>query len=382
MPRGIDCGKVTFKYALGADFIEVLQTLHKPRPRLDEAVRVKGVEVAPRDVVAAADSPIRPRVGDRMKGRAIVGTWVIGRKDGKPREVYLYQKTVAEETLARPAACRPSAGRPASTRSSPWSCSRNGAWSGSGVLGPEQLRRAAVPRRPRSLGHPLGDGGARARGQRPDVAPWSPSASLAQLRRMHLVLIGLGGFAGAITRYLVDGWVVRATGGSFPWGTLVVNVSGSFLLGLLAAMTIDRATLPPEESAAPCSSASSAPTRRSRPTCSRAGGWSSLGLGRPRSPTWWVRSCSGWWPSSPGWRSGGRSEGVAHAHRRSGPAGETYIGEADHRLAGRYTRPSSSCCATAASPASRSCAGSRVSGPSPTCTRRASSGCRGPAHPD
>jgi CrcB protein len=63
---------------------------------------------------------------------------------------------------------------------------------------------------------------------------------------MHLVLIGLGGFAGAITRYLVDGWVVRATGGSFPWGTLVVNVSGSFLLGLLAAMTIDRATLPAE----------------------------------------------------------------------------------------------------------------------------------------
>jgi CrcB protein len=63
---------------------------------------------------------------------------------------------------------------------------------------------------------------------------------------MHLVLIGVGGFAGAVTRYLVDGWVVRATGGSFPWGTLVVNVSGSFLLGLLAAMTIDRATLPPE----------------------------------------------------------------------------------------------------------------------------------------
>jgi hypothetical protein len=60
---------------------------------------------------------------------------------------------------------------------------------------------------------------------------------------MHLVLIGLGGFAGAITRYLVDGWVVRATAGSFPWGTLVVNVSGSFLLGLLAAMTIDRATV-------------------------------------------------------------------------------------------------------------------------------------------
>ena len=63
---------------------------------------------------------------------------------------------------------------------------------------------------------------------------------------MHLVLIGIGGFAGAVARYVVDGWVVRATGGSFPWGTLVVNLSGSFLLGLLAAMTIDRATLPAE----------------------------------------------------------------------------------------------------------------------------------------
>ena len=60
-------------------------------------MRVKGVEVAPRDVVAAV-VPDPAHVGERMKGRAIVGTWVIGRKDGKPREVYLYQKTVAEET--------------------------------------------------------------------------------------------------------------------------------------------------------------------------------------------------------------------------------------------------------------------------------------------
>jgi CrcB protein len=63
---------------------------------------------------------------------------------------------------------------------------------------------------------------------------------------MHLVLIGVGGFAGVLARYLVDGWVARATGGAFPWGTLVVNVSGSFVLGLLAAMTFDRAILPAE----------------------------------------------------------------------------------------------------------------------------------------
>lgn len=61
---------------------------------------------------------------------------------------------------------------------------------------------------------------------------------------MPLLLIGLGGFAGAISRYLVDGFVADRTGGTFPWGTLVVNLSGSFVLGLLFAMTAERAILP------------------------------------------------------------------------------------------------------------------------------------------
>ena len=65
-------------------------------------------------------------------------------------------------------------------------------------------------------------------------------------RAVHLVLIGLGGFAGAIARYLVDGWVSGLTRGGFPWGTLAINTSGSFLLGLLAALTIDRSLLSPE----------------------------------------------------------------------------------------------------------------------------------------
>ena len=63
---------------------------------------------------------------------------------------------------------------------------------------------------------------------------------------MPLVLIGLGGFAGAISRYLVDGFVSDRTGGGFPWGTLAVNASGSCLLGLLFAMTTERAILPAE----------------------------------------------------------------------------------------------------------------------------------------
>lgn len=63
---------------------------------------------------------------------------------------------------------------------------------------------------------------------------------------MTLILVGAGGFFGAIARYLVDGWVSRLTGGGLPWGTFVVNVSGSFLLGLLFALTIDRGVLPSE----------------------------------------------------------------------------------------------------------------------------------------
>lgn len=63
---------------------------------------------------------------------------------------------------------------------------------------------------------------------------------------MALILIGLGGFAGAISRYLVDGVVSDRTGGAFPWGTLAVNATGSFVLGLLFAMTAERAILPAE----------------------------------------------------------------------------------------------------------------------------------------
>ena len=61
-----------------------------------------------------------------------------------------------------------------------------------------------------------------------------------------LLLIGAGGFAGAITRYLVDARVSSWTGGSLPWGTFVVNVSGSLAVGVLFALIVERAALPAE----------------------------------------------------------------------------------------------------------------------------------------
>lgn len=60
----------------------------------------------------------------------------------------------------------------------------------------------------------------------------------------HVLLIGIGGFAGAIARYLVDARISTWTAGSLPWGTFVINVSGSFLLGVLFALIVERATLP------------------------------------------------------------------------------------------------------------------------------------------
>jgi CrcB protein len=61
-----------------------------------------------------------------------------------------------------------------------------------------------------------------------------------------ILFIGAGGFAGAIARYVVDARLSAWTGGALPWGTFAVNVSGSFLVGLLFALVVERAALPAE----------------------------------------------------------------------------------------------------------------------------------------
>jgi saccharopine dehydrogenase-like NADP-dependent oxidoreductase len=127
--------RVTFKYALGSDFIAKLQFLHDIGLDRVEPVSVRGVEVSPRDVVAAVvPDPIT--MGDKMVGRAVVGTWVIGTRDGKPREVFLYQMADAAETL-----------RTTGSQVVGWQTGFNpviamellasGAWAGSGVHAPE-----------------------------------------------------------------------------------------------------------------------------------------------------------------------------------------------------------------------------------------------------
>ncbi len=90
IPRYVDCGRVTFKYGLGSEFIDVLRTLRKLGLDSKQPVSVRGVEVAPRDVVAAC-LPDPAALGDRMSGKTCAGTYVTGTgKDGRPRATYLY----------------------------------------------------------------------------------------------------------------------------------------------------------------------------------------------------------------------------------------------------------------------------------------------------
>lgn len=50
---------------------------------------------------------------------------------------------------------------------------------------------------------------------------------------MHYLSIAIGGAAGAVMRYLVSGWAYTILGDGFPWGTFIVNILGSFLIGFL-----------------------------------------------------------------------------------------------------------------------------------------------------
>ena len=99
VPRAIDCRRVTFKYGLGAEFIDILKTLHTLGLDSTVPVRVRGLEVAPRDVVAAA-LPDPAALGDRMRGKTCAGTLVTGTGiDGRPRAVYLYHVADNERTM-------------------------------------------------------------------------------------------------------------------------------------------------------------------------------------------------------------------------------------------------------------------------------------------
>ncbi|GAA2746922.1 saccharopine dehydrogenase family protein [Kitasatospora cinereorecta] len=142
VPRWVDARRVTFKYGLGQDFIDKLKTLHAIGLDRTDPVTVKAadggsVQVSPRDVVAAC-LPDPAGLGDRMTGKTCAGTWVKGLKDGRPREVYLYHVVDNQWSM-----------REYGSQAVVWQTAINpvialellatGAWTGSGVLGPEAL---------------------------------------------------------------------------------------------------------------------------------------------------------------------------------------------------------------------------------------------------
>lgn len=142
MPRWVDCRRATFKYGLGEEFITVLKVLHTLGLDRTEPVRVKGVEVSPRDVVAAV-LPDPATVGPRMTGKTCAGLWVTGTgKDGAPRSTYLYHVVDNEWSM-----------REYGHQCVVWQTAVNpvialellatGVWRGAGVLGPEAFD--AVP---------------------------------------------------------------------------------------------------------------------------------------------------------------------------------------------------------------------------------------------
>jgi saccharopine dehydrogenase (NAD+, L-lysine forming) len=137
IPRVLDARRVTFKYALGEEFIGALKVLHAIGLDRTDAITVDGQQVIPRNVVTAL-VPDPATLGESMTGRAIVGTHVTGLKDGKPREIFSYQMCDAQETMAR-FGLQPVGWQAGFNPVIAMELLADGAWRGSGVLSAESF---------------------------------------------------------------------------------------------------------------------------------------------------------------------------------------------------------------------------------------------------
>ena len=137
IPRVLDARRVTFKFALGEEFIGALKVLHAIGLDRTDPVVVDGQQVRPRNVVAAL-VPDPATLGDHMSGRAIVGTHVTGLKDGVPRETFSYQVADAQDTMRR-FGLQPVAWQTGFNPVVAMELLAEGAWQGSGVLSAESF---------------------------------------------------------------------------------------------------------------------------------------------------------------------------------------------------------------------------------------------------
>jgi saccharopine dehydrogenase (NAD+, L-lysine-forming) len=154
IPRWVKAKRVTFKYGLGDQFIGVLKTLHMLGLDNKEPIKVKGVQIAPRDVVAAC-LPDPAHLGDRMFGKTSAGTWVKGVKDGKSRQVYLYQVADNAECMQK-WGCQAVVAQTAFNAVIGWDLLEHGQWKGKGVLGPEAFDPLPFMNKMADYGFPYG----------------------------------------------------------------------------------------------------------------------------------------------------------------------------------------------------------------------------------
>ena len=154
VPRWVKTKRVTFKYGLGEQFIKVLKTLHTLGLDNKEKLKVKGVQVAPRDVVAAC-LPDPAHLGEKMHGKTCAGTWVKGWKDGQPREVYLYQVADNQECMSM-WGCQAVVAQTAFSAVIAMDLLEHGQWKGVGVLGPEAFEPVPFMEKMAEYGFPYG----------------------------------------------------------------------------------------------------------------------------------------------------------------------------------------------------------------------------------
>ena len=156
IPRWIDMGlkKVTFKISLGREFMEALKLLNRLGLAGLDPVDVKGVKVIPRDVVEAC-MPDPAKIGPLMRGKISVGTWVKGRKNGREREVYLYQVSDNAECMKK-FGCQAVAAQTAVGPAIATELLATGVWQNSGVLPPEAFNPDPFMERMASYGFPYG----------------------------------------------------------------------------------------------------------------------------------------------------------------------------------------------------------------------------------
>jgi saccharopine dehydrogenase-like NADP-dependent oxidoreductase len=154
VPRWVNAKRVTFKYGLGDQFIGVLKTLKMLGLDNKEKVNVKGVQVAPRDVVAAC-LPDPAHLGEKMHGKTCAGTWIKGMKDGQTREVYLYQVADNQECM-KAWGCQAVVAQTAFSAVIAMDLLHHGQWKGVGVLGPEAFDPDPFMEKMAEYGFPYG----------------------------------------------------------------------------------------------------------------------------------------------------------------------------------------------------------------------------------